>query len=76
MKTIDDVKQYMRDLMSTGRAYHWDDSPANIMWDAPVDVESMQKAHDAVWSICNPWDILENDAEIASLYGMDSEKSQ
>jgi hypothetical protein len=73
MKTIEDVKQYMRDLAAMGRAYHWDDSPTEISWDTPVDVDAMQKAHDDVWAICNPWTILDDDSEIAKLYNLTSE---
>lgn len=70
MKTIDDVKAYIRQLAKDGLLYHWDDQITDVMWSKPVDIEKMQKAHDEIWSICNPWLLLESDKELSNLYEM------
>ena len=67
---IDDVRAYMRELHATGALYHWDDDPAGIAWAVPVDIAEMRANHDAVWNLCDPWQLIESDAEMAKLYNL------
>lgn len=65
-----EVKAYIQWLADNGLLYHWDDSPTDIVWEQSVDIDCMQLNHCAVWEICDPWEILESDAAIWSLYGL------
>lgn len=72
IQTIDDVKAYIFHLAETGRIYHWDDSPSNIVWsDGPLpdaELAEMDRCHDAVWSVCDPWELMDLDPAIDRIY--------
>lgn len=70
LKTIGDVKAYIRTLASRGSLYHWDDNPNDIVWNIPVNIPELEKRHAEVWSICNPWKLIEHDKKIAAVYGL------
>ena len=70
----DDVKTYLKWLVKNRLDYHLDDSPEDIVWNAAVkqpdkqDIKEMRRLTDAMWSVCNPWELFDEDEALWNLY--------
>lgn len=62
-----EAKDYLRWLARSGLSYHLDDDPKEIVWVKPLteaQVEDLCKNSDDLWSVCNPWEVFNEDDQL------------
>lgn len=59
IRNADDARAYVRFIEASLYQYHWDDSPADVVWRVPADVGAMCARHAEVWAHVNPWDFVQ-----------------
>lgn len=74
MDNKEDVKNYLLWLAGNSLQYHLDDNPNTIYWHSKdllndkIAIRALNINHYRLWELVNPWELLEEDRNLASIY--------